>query len=166
MSFTATITNFHLGDYRTDGYSYDINSDELYFIGDMCCSGDVWENLPVMFHYYIQPTEKLFLSVDIYKRVGNDVFIHLKPEAYNKLIVQVSKFLKEQLGDTNKIIEPYLLAHKKYIEDKRKYNLENPRNHTPIDIYLRKREKILGSKLVKTSHMNFDNIINKPITIV
>ena len=29
MSFTATVTNFHLGDYRTDGYSYDINTSKL-----------------------------------------------------------------------------------------------------------------------------------------
>lgn len=74
--------------------------------------------------------------------------------------------LKEHLGDIDKIVEPYLLARKKYIEDRRKYILENPRKNTPVIVYLRKREKILGSRLVKTSHMNFDNIINKPITIV
>lgn len=170
MSFNAVITRFYLGSsFLTDGdfrYSYSVESDELSFTGEMYCDGEDWFTRPLLFSYYIYPIEKLVISVDVYKSLGkNDVYMHLKDYAYDKFKNNVSKFIKENLGDINKFIEPFLVSKEKYKEEKQKFTSNNPRKDILKYVYFKKMQKEIGSKYVETTHMNFESIINKPITI-
>ena len=171
MSFNAYITNFYFGDsfFKDDGsqhYNYSVETDELRFTGEMYCEGDVWFTKPTLFSYFIYPTEKLVITVDIYKSLGkNDIWMHLKDNAYDKFKINVSKFIKENLGNVDKFVEPYLVSKAKYKEEKQKFISKNPRKDISKYVYFRKMQKEIGSKNVETTHLNFENIINKPITI-
>jgi len=121
---------------------------------DHCCS------------LIIYPIEKLVIPVDVYKSLGkNDVYMHLKDCAYDKFKNNVSKFIKENLGDINKFVEPFLVYKEKYKEEKQKFTSNNPRKGILKYVYFKKMQKEIGSKYVETTHMNFESIINKPITI-
>ena len=171
MSFNAYITNFYLGDsyFKEDGsqhYNYSVETDELRFTGEMYCEGDVWFTKPTLFSYFVYPTEKLVITVDIYKSLGkNDIWMHLKDDSYDKFKNKVSNFIKEQLGNIDKFVKPYQESREKYTKERQKYIFENPRNNLKPYVYYRKMQKEIGSKNIDTTHLNFDNIINKPIVI-
>lgn len=171
MSFNACITNFYLGDsyFNMDGSrycSYSVETDELRFTGEMYCEGDVWFTKSTLFSYFVYPTEKLVITVDIYKSLSkNDIWMHLKDDAYDKFKNTVSNFIKEQLGNIDKFVKPYQESKEKYTKERQKYIYENPRNNLKPYVYYRKMQKEIGSKNIDTTHLNFDNIINKPIVI-
>lgn len=170
MSFNAVITKFYLGSSISteEGfkYNYSVDSDELSFTGEIYCDGEDWFTRPLLFSYYIYPIEKLVIPVDVYKSLGeNDVYMHLKDNVYDKFKINVSKFIKENLGNVDKFVEPYIVSKAKYKEEKQKFISKNPRKDISKYAYFRKMQNQIGSKNVETTYLNFENIINKPITI-
>jgi hypothetical protein len=167
----ATIKSIHLGDYHASTMRYGcFVSDEssVEFGGDIGFSSDEWDISPVLYKY----NEFGFgLVCDSMRRFCVDHYMHLKPDAYNKMILSVSKYMKDNLQS---IVTEFLVE---YNERRAKYiaclsDLVIPNTGTRKDQSL-ERQRALRKRLsesgidpvVYSDYIDFSHIINTPIVV-